>query len=180
MEILSLTPLTEVDRKLGRPKGSVAKIRARHHTIAKFLAKGMNFRQVAELIGMTPAGVRAWADNAANAELIAEYAEEYSAAVDTFLEERVRNQNHIAFLASTMALEQLQAAHAAGEEVPIEKLVKLMANADDRTGLGRQETRVNLNADVGERLDKARAASKAIAQARDAGPAQVLKLVRRV
>lgn len=182
---VEITPLTEADIKaekanpsLGRPKGAVAKIRERHHLIAKLHGAGLKLAEIARCVGMTAAGVKAWLDNQANAELVAQYAGEYADRTDAMLETRLAMQNEIAVLATAAMRDQLITDIASGQPIPYDKLVKLGAHVDDRTGLGRQETKLNLNMDLGSRLDKAREAKKVADEARAEG--KVVPFVRRV
>ncbi len=54
-------------------------------------------------------------------------------------------------------------------------LLSIAADSDDRTGLGKQETRVNLNVGIGAKLDRARQARDKVIEERS----NVVKLVRR-
>lgn len=183
MEIFEVVPLTKGDlakaevKSLGRPKGAVGWIRERHHTMAKLYAAGFNFAEISRMVGMTPAGVRLWVNNPANAELISEYAGDQVARTDAMIDRRIAMQNEIAVLATMQLKEQLLEDIEAGNAIPYDKLVKLAAHVDDRTGLGRQETKVNLNMDLGSRLDKAKARQEELAKARAEG--KVVEFVRR-
>jgi hypothetical protein len=126
---------------------------------------------------MTGAGIKAWAENEANAELIASYRADLPNIVDAFIAQRQQLLNEISLKALILQARALDEAIENDLEIPLDKLVKLSANADDRTGLGRQETRVNMNLDLGARLDKAKAAKEAVASARAEG--NVVKFVRR-
>jgi hypothetical protein len=57
--------------------------------------------------------------------------------------------------AGTMAMEKLVELLEADEIESEKSLLAIAADSDDRTGLGRQETKVNLNMDLGARLDRA-------------------------
>lgn len=184
MEIGEIRELTDKEiagsAKLGRPQGAVGQIRSRHHTIAKFLAAGLKLADIAKLVGMTPAGVRAFAENEANAELIATYTAEVQAQVDSFIEARRVLMEQASLKAQVLINEALDEALETGTPIGLDKLVKIAANADDRTGLGKQETRVNLNANVGARLDAIR--EKRLKGAREVavvGSTNVVKLERR-
>jgi len=157
MEILSAEPIP-VTR--GRPKGAVAQIRERHHLRARLVAEGRSYAQVGRLLGMTGAGVKAWAENPANAELIAQYAEDAKAGQATFLAESSERLNHNALLALDELNRRLRDDPGG---LSTKDLLALAADANDRTGLGRMETRLNVNADLGTRLDRA------IERAKEAG-----------
>jgi hypothetical protein len=181
MEILSAEPILAATK--GRPKGAVAVIRERHHNTARYIADGMPLAEIGRLVGMTGAGVKAWADNPANAELIAQYTEEAKARVTNFLETRTALRNEAALLAMELIVEQLREARSTDAKIGLDKLVRVVADCDDRTGLGRQETRVNINADLGTRLDKAVEAKRKAGEVRvgafgAAGQSNVVELRR--
>jgi hypothetical protein len=177
MEILSAEPITAAVR--GRPKGGVAQIRERHHALARLVAEGLPLAEIGRVVGMTGAGVRAWADNPANAELISQYATGPREALGTFLEARTALRNQAALLASKMIVDQLREACDSGADIPLDKLLRIMADCDDRTGLGRQETHVNMNVDFGSRLAKAIEAKKTVNEVRAAGKSVVVEFARR-
>lgn len=176
MEILSAEPLASGTR--GRPRGATADIRERHHACAKLVAAGVSYAQAGRLVGMTAAGVEAWAKNPANAELIVQYGPgKLLEAVDTFLEQRAAIRNELSFLALLKVRDQLLEAIDAGTDVPMDKLVKIAADSDDRTGLARMETRVNINAGLGSKLDEATKRVEGLDKARAEG--RVVDFVRR-
>jgi len=178
MEILSAEPITLATK--GRPKGGVAQIRERHHALAKLVAAGVTYAQAGRLVGMTGPGVEAWAKNPANAELIAQYGDQgLTATVDSFLQARFEVMAETSYLARLKIRDQVRDAIEDGAEIPLDKLVRVAADCDDRTGLGRQETHVNMNVDFGTRLAKAIEAKKAANEVRAAGKSVVVELARR-
>lgn len=176
---IEIIPLTQADvkPKLGRPPGAVGKIRERHHTIAKMAGAGFTPAEIARTIGMTPNGVRLWIDNEANADLVASYAGAYAERADAMIDRRLALMNEAAVIALVKLKEQLLEDIEAGIPIPYDKLVKIAGHLDDRTGLGKQETKVNLNMDLGARLDKARERTRGLEEARSAG--KVVDFVRR-
>jgi len=149
MKIRSLTE-DEVPKK-GRPKGAVAKIRAVHHLVAQLYAKGMKPTEIAPIVNRTSATVRNWLDSPANAELVAQYCGAEGERITSEMEYRIALRRKTA----TMALEKLAEQLEADEIDAPRTLLAIAADGDDRTGLGRQETKVNLNMDLGARLDRA-------------------------
>jgi len=149
---MKIRSLTEDDvPKKGRPKGAVAQIRAVHHLVAQLYAKGLKPTEIAPIVNRTSATVRNWIDSPANAELVAQYTGEFSERITSEMEYRIALRRK----AGTMAMEKL-VEMLEGDEIQSEKsLLAIAADSDDRTGLGRQETKVNLNMDLGARLDRA-------------------------
>lgn len=144
--------MTEEDvPKKGRPKGAVAKIRAVHHLVAQLYAKGMKPTEIAPIVNRTSATIRNWIDSPANADLVARYIEDEHERITNEMEYRVQLRRRTATMALEKLAEQLEA-----DEIEAPKTLLAIADAgDDRTGLGRQETKVNLNMDLGARLDRA-------------------------
>jgi transposase len=149
MKIRSLTE-DEVPKR-GRPKGAVAKIRAHHHLVAQLYAKGLKPTEIAPIVNRTSATVRNWLDSPASQELVAQYTGEIGERVSSEMEYRIALRRK----AGTMAMEKLVEMLEADEIESEKSLLAIAADSDDRTGLGRQETKVNLNMDLGARLDRA-------------------------
>lgn len=149
---MKIRSLTEADvPKRGRPKGAVAKIRAHHHLVAQLYAKGLKPTEIAPIVNRTSATVRNWLDSPASQELVAQYTGEIGERVSSEMEYRIALRRK----AGTMAMEKLVEMLEADEIESEKSLLAIAADSDDRTGLGRQETKVNLNMDLGARLDRA-------------------------
>jgi predicted transcriptional regulator len=115
----------------------------------------MSFAEIAQVVGRSAQTVKNYIDSPANAELIAQKVEAAAKGRQSNLEYRAEIRARAATLASEMLLNRLEEAEARGETLPMRELIKIAADSDDRTGLGKQETRLNINADLGQRLDKA-------------------------
>jgi transposase len=149
---MKIRSLTEADvPKRGRPRGAVAKIRAHHHLVAQLYAKGLKPTEIAPIVNRTSATVRNWLDSPASQELVAQYTGEIGERVSSEMEYRIALRRK----AGTMAMEKLVEMLEADEIESEKSLLAIAADSDDRTGLGRQETKVNLNMDLGARLDRA-------------------------
>jgi hypothetical protein len=129
----------------------VAKIRAHHHLVAQLYAKGLKPTEIAPIVNRTSATVRNWLDSPASQELVAQYTGEIGERVSSEMEYRIALRRK----AGTMAMEKLVEMLEADEIESEKSLLAIAADSDDRTGLGRQETKVNLNMDLGARLDRA-------------------------
>jgi hypothetical protein len=172
---MKIRSLTESDvPKRGRPKGAVAKIRAVHHLVAQLYAKGMKPTEIAPIVNRTSATVRNWLDSPANAELVAQYCGAEGERITSEMEYRIALRRK----AGTMAMEKLVEMLEADEIESEKSLLAIAADSDDRTGLGRQETKVNLNMDLGARLDRAIERGKKLDEER--GKVIELKSVRRL
>jgi transposase len=172
---MKIRSLTESDvPKRGRPKRAVAKIRAVHHLVAQLYAKGMKPTEIAPIVNRTSATVRNWLDSPANAELVAQYCGAEGERITSEMEYRIALRRK----AGTMAMEKLVEMLEADEIESEKSLLAIAADSDDRTGLGRQETKVNLNMDLGARLDRAIERGKKLDEER--GKVIELKSVRRL
>ncbi len=149
---MKIRSLTEADvPKRGRPKGAMAKIRAHHHLVAQLYAKGLKPTEIAPIVNRTSATVRNWLDSPASQELVAQYSAGEHERITSEMEYRIALRRK----AGTMAMEKLVEQLEADEIDAPRTLLAIAADSDDRTGLGRQETKVNLNMDLGARLDRA-------------------------
>jgi len=171
MEILGTRSLEAAVR--GRPVGSVGKIREVHHFVAQAYAAGMKPPEIAQLVNRTAATVRNWLNAPANAELVAQYAKEHFQALANEAERRLAVKRRLAAMADEEILDRLEAD--AGQ-FNNRELIALSADASDRTGLGKTETKVNLNVDVGTRLDKAKAERLKVIDGRTG---EIVKFIRR-
>lgn len=150
-----LAALTRGDRQIG----TVARMRASHHRIARLLAYGLSNVEVAALTGFTRERVGQLAASPAMKELIANYearvAEKDEAAVDAYLELKMSNM----IAAERHISDALDEADANGELIPIRTALAISADGADRLGYGKRTTNVNLNADLGAALERAIARS---------------------
>ena len=169
MEIRSLTP-QEV--KLGRPQGSLGKIRAVHHLVARLFAKGRKVAEIAKIVNRTPATVRNWINSPANAELVAQYEKEECEVVENEIDYRIE----LGRRAGTLAIERLVEKLEAGEIDDGKLLLAISADVNDRTGIAKTTNQVNLNIDLRARLEKAQAARLKVIDGRTG---TITKFVRR-
>jgi hypothetical protein len=161
MEILSIEPLDAATKATrGRPRGAVGRIRQMHHDVARMFAAGMKVTEIARLMSRTPATIRNWLNSPLMAEAVAEYEEEAAVVVKDAM---ARRQQLVAE-ASTKAREEIRDRifdDAERSAMPLSALLKIAADGDDRTGLGKMETRLNIQADIGEQLREARERAEA-------------------
>lgn len=151
MQVRSLTP--DDLPKRGRPKGAVAEIRVKHHRMAKAVAAGLSDAQAASLIGCTAPTIRNFRNNPAFANLVAEYGTIMDSEFDDELAHRVTLGRRAATLSSEKIVDLLEADAIDNPKV----LLAIAADFNDRTGVGKVQTQVNLIGNLGERMSKARA-----------------------
>lgn len=167
-------------RKLGRPKGAVAKIRLVHHTVAQLYAYDVKIPEIALIVRRTTATIRNWIDLPAFQELIQAYRKEYTEKYQSNLDYRADTIARLTTMAGELLVERLESAIETGELIPIRDLMKILDSGNDRTGLGKQETKVNINVGIGSRLDNAVKVVKKVEEARATGTDNIVKFVRRV
>ena len=173
-------PLTEEDVKglkaKGRPRGALGKIREMHHLVAQLYAQGLKPTQIAAIVKRTPQTVRNWLNTPANIELVARLEKEYCGEAFTVVKDSLDFRRYLSEELATVCLEQLVSAAHAGELTNSEAL-RILDSRDDRTGMGKMVTNVNLHGDLGDRLDAAVERSRKVIEGRVEG--NVIKLNRR-
>jgi hypothetical protein len=156
-QILAVRELTVDEVATMRPAKSaaVAKLRDSHHRIARLLAAGLRYAQVAERTGYSYQRIATLATDPAMAELVSLYRSEENAAFyasrDDYYELILSN----GLKAERMIADQLDAADEAGEAIPLSRLLPIARDAADRTGYGKRATQVNVNIDFAAQLDRA-------------------------
>ncbi len=173
MEIRSLTP---AEVRLGRPVGSLGKIRAVHHLVAQLFAKQVKTADIAKIVNRTPATVRNWINSPANEELVAQYEREFDATVTNQIDHRIEVKLRGITIAEEMRTEILEEAWAKGERFSLRELGAIIADGDDRTGIAKTTIQANLNLDAATKLEKARAARLRVI---DGQTGKITKFVRR-
>jgi hypothetical protein len=150
-------PLTQAEYETLNPKrAALPQIRASHHRMAELHAAGLTAAQISDLTGRSLTHVRNFPKVPANAELIAEKVGEALAAPEPVtdpIQERIRLITQVGTLALTKLRDRLEDE---GYEMSDRMLLAIAADSADRTGLGKQSTQVNLNLDLGARLQRAR------------------------
>ena len=173
MEILSMEPLTEAEARGAKPR--VHALRHFHHTVAKLVARGLKDTEVARLVDRSPPTIRNFRLAPANAELISSYVGDTDEAITSLIDYR----REMLVKLEIKALEELEARLDDEEErkaISTPALLAISANSQDRTGLAKQQVSVNMNLDIGSRLDRARKRVEGIEAARAAG--KLLEFVR--
>lgn len=160
-EIGAIRELTREDMevlKAPRPKSpTVATLRDSHHRVARLFAMGLRPAQVSAKSGYSIARIGALQTDPSFQNLVETYRkmvdESWKAEVDEFYELASKNK----IVAERMIADQLEEAEAEDEKIPLKTLVAIVADRADRTGHGKKSTNVNVNVDLGSRLERARA-----------------------
>ena len=168
MEILNVTELTETDARGTRSR--VHGLKVAHHTMAALCARGLTDVDVARIVNRSPPTIRNFRLSPAGAELISQMAEGVTDEIVSEIDYRLSLRRRAAVLAGEKLVEQLE-----NDEIDQPRtLLAIMADTDDRTGLGKQSMQVNLNIDIKARLNKAIERKVALDEARKLGPQAVM------
>lgn len=171
VRVLTVEDLTRLAEPKPR-KPVVARLKARHHTMARLVAAGLSNKAVAAVMGYTPARICHFTNDPSFLELVRHYQGDSEllgatlGPVDAYA--AVVTQNGL--VAEQLLQDILEAALEradAGEEVglSVKELTSISRDAADRFGYGKQSTRFNVNADFAAALDKAIKRSDKIVEA---------------
>ena len=133
-----------------RPEPALKRLRSRHHAVARLIAEGYKHTEAAALVGITPQSIHLLMKDPSFQELVQHY---ISLSADKFVEvsEKLAGLAEDAIDVMTDRLEDDP------DSVESKDLIKLIETAADRTGLGPTSTQLNINAELGSKLDAARA-----------------------
>lgn len=129
----------------------IARLRDRHHTVARLIANGATNGHVSLVTGMDPARISVLRGDPSFKELVADYR-----SIDDGLQADFQER---AATLSLTAMEELQdRIENAEEPVPLQTLLEVAKFGADRTGNGPQskQTHVNVNVELSARLSSAR------------------------
>jgi hypothetical protein len=149
--------LTQAERLAERP--ALARIKSRHHLVARLLAAGLTRNQVASITGYSPQRISQFDNDPAMADLVATY----RADPEILGSVGVGPLDQLRHLAIQAALRSMAHMHDtmdyyddADEKMPIRESAKIFEIASDRVGFGKHSTNININADFALQLDRAR------------------------
>jgi hypothetical protein len=133
-----------------KPPG-LAKIRDSHHELARAIAEGLKPYEVAIRTGYSLSRVSILSSDPAIQDLVAVYREDRQ-------REFINAQARLALLHTDVVGEIHDRLLDEPEKFDLKDLTDLMVKTADRTGLGPQtkNTNVNVNVDLGSRLERAR------------------------
>lgn len=151
LSVNDLSRLHEGDRT-GR---TVQRLRASHHKIARLAAYGFTNKAIAAHTGYTKERVGQLLGSPAMKELVAVYMEKLEEReaenLDAYLDMKTANmiaaERHIA--------DHIAELDEAGELLPVKTALAISSDGADRTGYGKRQTNLNINADFASMLEKA-------------------------
>lgn len=164
-EIISLRPITRDDLpRLARPRDKLVttpqRLRNSHHNVARFLAMGQSYTQIAALTGYTPTRIGQLAGAPAMKELVARYREKidesWADAIDAYTSLAVQNM----IAAERQIQDRIDEADAEGETLPIRELVAITSDRADRFGYPKKSVLGTKDLDFAAKLEAAIARSK--------------------
>jgi hypothetical protein len=157
--MLSLTGAAKQTQTMGA-------LRASHERILVLCALGNTFVEIAEITGYSPSRVATICNAPAAQERIAQMVTEVRAELikreldaDYAMKDLERRT---AMLAANMEYDQLAEAEAKGTFIPLRDLQRRVADYNDRYGVPKKSTNVNINTDFGSKLEEAIARSDAV------------------
>ena len=158
-KVLALRPLVPADlESLRKPSAGIRinKIRESHHNIARLAAAGLKQIDIAARLGYTQTRISLLLKDPSMVELVASYRAQVTEAwreqVDQMSEYAISNMLTSERMISER-LEDIEEGEA--EPLPIRELIALTSDRMDRFGYGKKETRLNINADFGKKLEAA-------------------------
>lgn len=136
-------------RSVNSQTPSIARIRDSHHSLARLIADGVKDVDISAITGYSPSRISILKNDPAFSNLVEHYRRNRSEAFATVHERFVS--------LSKDAAEELQARlDEKPESFDNEELMELTKLAADRTGFGPKNVNLNLNVDLGSRLEAAR------------------------
>lgn len=181
-EIGTIRELTRAEMeilKAPRPKSpTIATLRDSHHRVARLFAMGLRTIQVHQKSGYSFGRLRALQDDPSFQNLIAGYRamvdESWKAEIDDYYAAASKTK----LVVMEMIADSVEEAQETGEKIPLKTLIALNADLADRTGHGKKTTNVNVNVDLGSRLERARVRSSKVIDGRvNLTPVQAPRLV---
>lgn len=172
--VVEVRPITKEDlpRLMGprdRSQSMPQKLKESHHTVARFLATGLDNSQVAALTGYSANRVGQLQAAPAMQELIAHYRAQVDASwlanTDAYYDLASRNM----LKAERLVADRLEEAEDDPEAIALRDLLIIARDGADRFGYGKKQTNLNVNADFAALLEKAIARSGKTIEATPAG-----------
>lgn len=139
--------------------GIVQRLRDPHHRVARLIAAGLRYEEIAERTGYSYARVSTLQRDPAFQELVARYRKTVDAAFEREQDEYAKLATGNMLKAETMLAEKLEEAEETGEFLPTKDLIAISRDAADRFGYGKRQMNLNVNMDFAAELEKARSRS---------------------
>lgn len=151
---LERADLAFLQQKSARP--TIKNLRDSHHIVARLLASGLNYMEIARQSGRSYTSVCNLANSPAMQELVATYradeTESWREKRDEFYDLIYGN----GLKAARQISDQLDEAEEEDRTIPINRLLALVSDSADRVGYNKKTTTMNINVDFAKRLEDAR------------------------
>lgn len=159
-KLRAIRPLERADlaflqQKSARP--TIKHLRDSHHIVARLLASGLPYAEVARSSGRSYQSVCNLANSPAMQELVASYRDD-----DTEIWKEKRDEYYDLIYgnglkAARQISDQLDETEDSGASpIPINRLLAIVADSADRVGYNKKSTTLNVNVDFAARLEQAR------------------------
>jgi hypothetical protein len=165
--IKAVRPMNRSDiEALRQPSARVviAKLRDAHHQIARMIAFGMSYKDIAYELGYSYTRIAVLANSPSIVELVTKYRGKVDEKWEAEVEKRNNYIQQVYTKSWRMIGEQLEDADETGEAIPLRTLLAVADSAADRVGITKKSTTVNINVDFAANLERAIARSRAVRQ----------------
>jgi hypothetical protein len=134
---------------------SPSQLRDSHHRVLRLAARGLRNNQIADLTGYSDQRISMILNSPAAQDVLARYREQILAATVTEAAADAEIDLRTMRLAKTQRLDRLVAADESGDLLPIRDYNAIIADVEDRYGVPKKSTSINLNADFAAELERA-------------------------
>ena len=134
---------------------SPSQLRDSHHRVLRLAARGLRNNAIAEATGYSEQRVSTILNSPAAQDVLARYREQILAATITEAAADAEIDLRTLRLAKTQRLDRLVAADESGELLAVRDYNAIIADVEDRYGVPKKSTSINLNADFAAELERA-------------------------
>jgi len=152
---LERSDLAFLQQKSARP--TIKNLRDSHHIVARLLASGMSYTEIARESGRSISNVSLLASSPAMQELVASYRADEDQSWRESRDEFYGLIHNNGLKAARQISDQLDEADDEGaSRIPINRLLAIVSDTSDRVGYNKKSTTMNINVDFAKRLEDAR------------------------
>ena len=131
------------------------RIRESHHRVARLSAAGLKNTEIADKTGYSTQRVSQLLDSPAMKDLVTTYREMVNTAFISSTKEEYDLGRETWRKAQRLRLDKLEAAEIGEIDIPLRELSAIAADGEDRYGVTKKSTNINLNADFAAELEAA-------------------------
>ena len=135
------------------------RLRDSHHRVLRLSARGLRNWEIANITGYTECRVSTILNSPAAQDVLAKYRERIMEAAVQDIAQDAEVDLRTLRLAKTQRLDRLVAADESGDLLPMKDYNSIIADVEDRYGVPKKSTSINLNADFAAELERARSRS---------------------